>query len=279
MLFEIHSKFATLQPFDNNKVASNSAGQAFVLRLSSEAQLESFGLHALLLQTKGMSAFESVACSWCKHRAIQPVVEPGLQVLRVRSCVAHSHAAKVLKDGDLVLAVNGQPVTSYGHVESIVAACSLAAQDPSVTPSHPKTPINADAERAGVLHELDDEAQPLTDTTEQLDKAAIVRDETQHDDDSSMLIRAARPNSPGAGPAHVLAETRRDALAMPQVSVTICRGSKVEEVEVQLGSEGGLGTGRLIHWCGAMFQVSPRCTTLLLEPFCHTSVLLPSCMA
>ena len=199
-------------------------------------------------------------------------------MLRVRSCVAHSHAAKVLKDGDLVLAVNGQPVTSYGHVESIVAACSLAAQAPSVTPSHRKTLLtgsvfsNAHAQRAGVSCESGDEARPLPDETE-LDVAAIVRDKTQHDDDSSMLIKAARPDSPGADSAHVGAQTQQGAPAMPQVSVSICRGSKVEEVEVQLGSEDGLGTCRLIHWCGAMFQVSKHCSGLPPNPVCH----MPSC--
>jgi len=43
------------------------------------------------------------------------------QVLRVRSTVAASHAKEVLHDGDMVLAVNGKPVSCFGHVEKLIA--------------------------------------------------------------------------------------------------------------------------------------------------------------
>ncbi|KAL4517828.1 hypothetical protein Ndes2526A_g02205 [Nannochloris sp. 'desiccata'] len=43
------------------------------------------------------------------------------QVLRVRSTVAASHAKEVLQDGDMVLAVNGQPVSCFGHVEKLIS--------------------------------------------------------------------------------------------------------------------------------------------------------------
>ena len=42
------------------------------------------------------------------------------QVLRVRSTVAASHAKEVLQDGDMVLAVHGQPVSCFNHVEKII---------------------------------------------------------------------------------------------------------------------------------------------------------------
>ncbi len=42
------------------------------------------------------------------------------QALRVRSTVAGSHAREVLHDGDIVLAVNGEPVSCFGHVEKII---------------------------------------------------------------------------------------------------------------------------------------------------------------
>jgi S1-C subfamily serine protease len=43
------------------------------------------------------------------------------QVLRVRSTVAASHARDVLQDGDMVLAVNGKPVSCFGHVERLIS--------------------------------------------------------------------------------------------------------------------------------------------------------------
>eukprot|EP00891_Asterochloris_glomerata_P007785 jgi/Astpho2/7785/Aster-06077 len=44
------------------------------------------------------------------------------QVLRVRSCMAGSHAAQVLEDGDLLLAVDGRPVTNFPDMSAASAA-------------------------------------------------------------------------------------------------------------------------------------------------------------
>ena len=205
------------------------------------------------------------------HADTRPIAElagPGVQVLRVRSCVARSHAAQVLKDGDLVLAVNGQPVTSYGHVESIVAACSLAAHLPSVPPHPPhQSPVSdflsgaAHAMPAELPHSKSGTPQLLAGKSEQLHEAAVTSSKSQHQGETPRLIKAARPDSPGSGSSELHVQSQQGAVAMPQVSVTICRGSAVEEVEVQLGSEDGLGTCRLIHWCGAMFQVSKHSFT------------------
>ncbi len=179
-----------------------------------------------------------------------------MQVLRVRGCVAHSHAAKILKDGDLVLAVNGQPVTSYGHVEGIVAACSLnATPDPSLNltvpqedPS-PKLPIAAVISTSGMSQ---------SDLSGSAGKAGTVEEDNKVEcgqQQPAMLIKAARSSSPGLDPQPGPAETQEGCLEMPQVALTIFRAPRVEEVRVQLGREDGLGTCRLIHWCGAMFQV------------------------
>ena len=52
---------------------------------------------------------------------------PRAQVLRVRSCVAGSDAERVLRAGDLLLAVNGRPVTSCSAVQRLVEAAGTDA--------------------------------------------------------------------------------------------------------------------------------------------------------
>ena len=49
------------------------------------------------------------------------------QVLRVRSCLAGSHARSVLQDGDFLLTVAGRPVSHFQAVEAALA-CSAGAQ-------------------------------------------------------------------------------------------------------------------------------------------------------
>ncbi len=179
-----------------------------------------------------------------------------MQVLRVRGCVAHSHAAEILKDGDLVLAVNGQPVTSYGHVEGIVAACSLnATSHPPLDPTapqeipSPKLPIAAVTSTSGVFE---------SDLSGSAGKAGTVDAGNEFEcgqQQPVMLIKAARPSSPRLDSQPGPAKSQEGSLDMPQVALTIFRAPRVEEVRVQLGREDGLGTCRLIHWCGAMFQV------------------------
>ena len=186
----------------------------------------------------------------------------------MRSCVARSHAAQVLKDGDLLLAVNGQPVTSYGDVETIVAACSVAAQATSVPPHQTPDPDSPSGSTRAMPAEpspsKSSSPQQLTGKTEQSHGAAAVSSETQHQGGSPKLIKAARPDNPELDSSRLPMEPQQGAVTRPQVSVTICRGSVVQQVEVQLGSESGLGTCRLIHWCGAMFQVSKH------YPFIHS---------
>ena len=41
-----------------------------------------------------------------------------------------------------------------------------------------------------------------------------------------------------------------------EVQLKICRDGKVQKVAIQLAHDHGLGTRRLVHWCGAQFQVS-----------------------
>ncbi len=155
-----------------------------------------------------------------------------------------------------MLAVNGQPVTSYGHVEGIVAACSLnATPHPPLNPTapqedpSPKLPIAAVTSTSG---------RSQSDLSGSAGKAGTVDEDNEVDcgqQQPAMLIKAARPSSPRLNTQPEPAETQDGSLEMPQVALTIFRAPWVEEVRVQLGREDGLGTCRLIHWCGAMFQV------------------------
>jgi hypothetical protein len=66
------------------------------------------------------------ACNFCLNRVVQCKRNSFLQnailwqVLRVRSRLAGSDAAKQLKDGDMLLAINGTPVWSFRDIESFV---------------------------------------------------------------------------------------------------------------------------------------------------------------
>ncbi len=49
-----------------------------------------------------------------------PSARRGAQALRVRGRTAETHAAAVLRDGDMLLAVGGQPVASFAAVERLL---------------------------------------------------------------------------------------------------------------------------------------------------------------
>lgn len=56
------------------------------------------------------------------------------QVLRVRSRAAGAHAAEVLQDGDMVLAVAGQPVASFAAVEAALLPAAPPGADQAQVP-------------------------------------------------------------------------------------------------------------------------------------------------
>ena len=81
-----------------------------------------------------------------------------LQVLRVRSCMAGSHAAQVLEDGDLLLALDGRPVTNFPDVEQCIASYE-APTDPQGDQPIKETPAGLDRRKSDgaeghVLEEL-----------------------------------------------------------------------------------------------------------------------------
>ncbi len=58
-----------------------------------------------------------------------------------------------------------------------------------------------------------------------------------------------------------------------RVALGVCRAGKVMSVQVALACEDGLGTARIVHWCGAQLQVQPP-----LPPPTTGSCNVPPCM-
>lgn len=140
------------------------------------------------------------------------------QVLRVRSCVAGSHAATVFKDGDLLLAIQDRVVSSFRDVEErLTEFDQLGSKRP------------ADAPQQGASSK-----RPRTDN-------------------GPPVPAAAADGQEGVG-----------------LRVTICRDGHVSHVWVQPAQEDGMGTDRLVHWCGAQVQVGTVDACQLLQHSCTT---------
>lgn len=60
-------------------------------------------------------------------------------------------------------------------------------------------------------------------------------------------------------------ETAKETLE-PSVMLTVFRASAVFEIRVLLGKEDGMGTGRIVHWCGAQIQVGHSAHSAVLCP-------------
>ena len=132
------------------------------------------------------------------------------QVLRVKSTVAASHAQEVLRDGDMVLAVAGQPVSSFGDVENIIKA-------------YEEERNSGKGIKGGNSQSPEERSRSFSDQ---------VGLETNI--------------------------TSTDHSVAPAVPLTIFRSGEVSQVSVRLGIEDGLGTDRLVQWCGAQLQAPHR---------------------
>ncbi|GFH09072.1 trypsin family [Haematococcus lacustris] len=60
------------------------------------------------------------------------------------------------------------------------------------------------------------------------------------------------------GLAPVTEQAASPLTPLPSLPITIFRGTELMQVTVQLGSEAGMGTSRVLHWCGAQLQSSHR---------------------
>ena len=129
------------------------------------------------------------------------------QVLRVRSTTAESAAARVLHSGDMILAVNGQPVTSFTDVESIIAAVGLSS---------------------GGWQQRGQQQEPAA----------------APDADGSEQRPAKRQRSSASSGSQGLQQQEGGVSSEPRVQLTLFRSGGVSDVEVELGQEDSLGTDR-----------------------------------
>ena len=173
------------------------------------------------------------------------------QVLRVRNVVAGSLAADVLRSGDMILAVNGSPVTCFGDVEAVLSG------DAAIVPVGDDALVVESGKEAGISSPPGSKRRKMTST-------------------SSSAVGDADPASSGKGgrgrkglavssPASAVSKSpgppaspKHGEVADPNpMSLTVFRSSDQEVMEIKLrpGVEDGMGTGRIVHFCGAQIQV------------------------
>lgn len=129
------------------------------------------------------------------------------QVLRVRSATAESDAARVLSSGDMILAVNGQPVTSFTDVESIIAAVGLSS--------------------GGWQQQQQDQAAAAAAADNGSEERPAKR---QRNSDGSAQQQGQQDGGGGG--------------REPRVQLTVFRSKQVLDFDVVLGQEDSLGTDR-----------------------------------
>lgn len=134
------------------------------------------------------------------------------QVLRVRSTTAESDAARVLSSGDMILAVNGQPVTSFTDVESIIAAVGLNSGGWQQHGAQQQQQQGADVAAGG---------------------------------SGERPAKRQRSNGDaGAGQQQQHPAQENGSSHEPRVRLTVFRSKQVLDVDVVLGQEDSLGTDR-----------------------------------
>jgi hypothetical protein len=140
-------------------------------------------------------------------------------------------AMQVLRSGDMILAVNGQPVSSFTDVESVIAAAAGEHQAATLAAAAGTGSIAAAAAAA--------EADATADAAERPVKRA--RSESSTVDGLTNGQQQQQPD-----------------VQQPSVVLTLFRSGCVLDCQVGLGQEDSLGTDRLVHWCGAQLQAPHR---------------------
>ena len=195
------------------------------------------------------------------------------QVLRVKRTLANSHAADVLKSGDMVLAVDGRPVSGYLDVQKAIwRACGINIINgggtdsgggsgsggdidmttPPISSGGKKKRSADDDTSPGSHHHEDDDSPPS--------KKKPSPPELVVDDDGTAITtnRTAANTRPSSSPHPLHHES---------LKLTILRDGCIHDnISINLGWEDGLGTIRLLHWCGAQLQTAHRAVRELGPP-------------
>jgi len=197
------------------------------------------------------------------------------QVLRVKRTLANSHAADVLKSGDMVLAVDGRPVSGYLDVQKAIwRACGIynTTSDGTGVGDKDKTPPpvscggkkkrNADDDTSPGSHHHEDEDSPPLKKKPSPPELMVDGGGTSTAGTAITTIRTAANTSPSSSPHHHHHPLHRESLKL-----TIFRDGCIHDnIAINLGWEDGLGTIRLLHWCGAQLQTAHRAVRDLGPP-------------
>lgn len=193
------------------------------------------------------------------------------QVLQVSNCLVGSSASKVLKAGDLLLAVEGQPVASYPALDALLnvgrltlavkrnhseAACSSSHEvDSGATNGEP--PLKRQC--AATKDDLPSQLCPQPDAAHKQQQQQQPQDETAVASQTADSIAGSdlAGSSVGSMKPSTGAKGNGDTL-LAAVTVTICRQGVLHDVQFDLETESSLGTTHLLHFAGAQFQANHR---------------------
>ncbi|GBF93978.1 protease Do-like [Raphidocelis subcapitata] len=184
------------------------------------------------------------------------------QVLRVRSTVANSPAAAVLAGGELILAIEGRPVTNFGDVDAAVAAAGGGGgggggggEGAALPPAKRRRGGGGGGQqrargRGKQAQENGSGAEPAADGSPHAEANG-----------AEAAAAAATPNGHASPAAAAAADDDGGAPAsqLPEVTLTIFDKTRaIRDVRVRLQQECGMGTSRLVHWAGAQLQAPHR---------------------
>lgn len=147
----------------------------------------------------------------------------------------------------------GRPITCFKDVEDVIAAAS------GISPAVPSalqiqhassTLIGVKRAAAAVLSSDTESVAALGASSEDAIPQSVKR--------LRAVPLAVDHTTPHQACASVDVTSTSSVPQGPSVVLTVFRASAVQEICVRLGREDGMGTGRIVHWCGAQIQVGTR---------------------
>ncbi|KAF5839291.1 hypothetical protein DUNSADRAFT_1164 [Dunaliella salina] len=214
------------------------------------------------------------------------------------STVAASHASKVLRSGDMLLAMAGKPVTCFRDVESLISAFNSNAparlhpgahsnggdakqqeqqqqQQPGQRRARAAAESDGDVEgqpprKKGPGAQISSESQQQQQQQQQHGVGGAGQNNASED---GGLQGEGAPAAASATHASGSNAGNGNSSCAPWMPVTIFRSGQIMETHVQLGLEDGMGTNRILHWCGAQLQLGflPECAGVFISRWHHGS--------